>query len=192
MNSVRYLALLLALPLASLAVERILKPDLSASYVEVDVNVTIGDFTARLENYDLRVTADEKRSVKTTLLTFKFADLKTGDTERDAAMITWLGGGSPVGRFEAGLIALTPDGQGRVNGRLTINGKTDVLEFPVNVTKTGDTYSITGEAPVDYRHFGLKILRKAGLIKVDPNLKVRFKFNGTLGDVVPPAAPAAP
>jgi len=189
-SACRLFAVLLALPLASFAVERVLKPDPSASYIEVDVGVTIGDFTARLEKYDLRVLAEDKndkKGIKSATLTFKFADLKTGDSERDTHMIAWLGGNDPAGRFESGIVALTPDGQGRVNGRLTFHGKTDLLEFPVNVTKSGEVYTITGEAVVDYRHFDLKVIRKAGLIKVDPNVKVRFKFTGALGEVVPPA-----
>jgi len=188
MKCVRYLALLLALPLASFAVERILKPDLSASYIEVDVGVTVGDFTARLENYDLRVTADEKRSVKTTALSFRFADLKTGEAERDAKMIEWLGGGDPTGRFEAGIIALTPDGQGRVSGYLSMNNQKALVEFPVNVTKVGEHYTITGEATVDYRNWKLKVIRMAMVMKVAPEVKVRFKITGTLADVVRPPA----
>ena len=49
MKSVRLLAVLLALPLASFAADRVLKLDPSASFVEVDVDVTMGDFTARLD-----------------------------------------------------------------------------------------------------------------------------------------------
>jgi len=189
MKSVRLLAVLLALPLASFAADRVLKLDPSASFVEVDVDVTMGDFTARLDKYDLRVIAEDKKGVKSTVLNFKFSDLKTGEPERDQKMLEWLGSADAAGKFESGIVALTPDGQGRVNGRLTFHGKTDSLEFPVNVTKAGNVFTITGEAMVDYRHFDLKTIRKAGLIKVDPNVKVRFKFTGTPGDVVPPAVP---
>jgi polyisoprenoid-binding protein YceI len=189
MNCFRLVTLLLALPLALFAApDRVLKFDPAKSYVDVDVKVTIGDFTARLENYEVKATVDDKRRIKTTSLAFNFADLKTGDPERDAAMIKWLGGGNPTGRFEAGIIALTPDGQGRVTGRLTINGKTDLLEFPVNVVPVNGAFELTGEATVDYRHFGLKTIRKAGLMKVDPNVKVRFKFTGVPVEPVPPAA----
>lgn len=183
-----FAALLLALPLAAFAAERYLKLDPSASYIEADVDVTVGDFTARLERYDLRMIADDKRGIKSTTLNFKFADLKTGEPERDQKMIEWLGGGDPTGKFESGILALTPDGQGRVTGRLTFHGQTDTLEFPIQVTRNGDTYTVTGESTVDYRHFGLKTIRKAGLIKVDPSVKVRFKFTGTAAEVVPPPA----
>ncbi|MEJ1973515.1 MAG: hypothetical protein WDM96_13950 [Lacunisphaera sp.] len=76
----RPLVLALLLPLASFAAERFVKIDAARSYVDVDVGVTIGSFTAHLDQYDLRVTADDKKSVKTAVLSFKFADLKTGDT----------------------------------------------------------------------------------------------------------------
>lgn len=191
MKSVRLLAVLLALPLFSFAAERVIKFDPAASYLDADVKVTIGDFTAHLDKYELRATAEEKKGIKTTLLAFKFADLKTGEPERDQKMIEWLGGGDPAAKFEAGIIALTPDGQGRVSGYLTMHGQKALVEFPVNVTKAGDVFTITGEATIDYRNWGLKVLRKAGLIKVDPEVKVRFKFTGTLGEVVPPAAPPA-
>ena len=189
MKRARLFALLLALPLATFAADRYLKIDPTASFVEVDVDVTVGDFTARLDKYDLRVIAEDKKGVKSSVLNFKFADLKTGELERDQKMLEWLGGNDAAGKFESGIVALTPDGQGRVNGRLTFHGKTDTLEFPVNVTKAGNVFTLTGEAVVDYRHFDLKTIRKAGLIKVDPYVKVRFKFTGTPGDVVPPAVP---
>jgi len=191
MKSVRLLALFLALPLAALAADRMLKPDPARSYIEVDVSVTMDSFTARLENYDLRMTADEKRAVKSTVLNFKFADLKTGKPERDQKMIAWLGGGEPTGRFEAGIIALTPDGQGRVTGYLTMHGKKELVEFPVNVTKNGEEFTVSGEATVDYRTWGLKVIRMAMVVKVDPEVKVRFKFIGTVGPVIPPPPPPA-
>jgi polyisoprenoid-binding protein YceI len=188
MKSARLLAVLLALPLISFAADRVIKFDPAASYIEVDVGITIGDFTARLDKYDLRATAEEKKGIKSTVLTFKFADLKTGEPERDQKMIEWLGGGDPAGKFEAGIIALTPDGQGRVTGYLAMHGEKQLVEFPVNVTKAGDVFTITGEATVNYKAWGLKTIRKAGVIKVDPEVKVRFKFTGALGEVVPPPA----
>ena len=193
MKSFRPLVLALLLPLSSFAAERFLKLDPASSYVDVDVGVTMDSFTAHLDNYELRATADDKKSVKSTVLTFKFADLKTGKPDRDAKMIEWLGGGDPTGKFEAGIIALTPDGQGRVTGYLTMHGEKSLVEFPVLVTKSPEgVITITGEATVDYRNWKLKVIRMAMVMKVDPEVKVRFKFTGTPGDVVPSAPPAAP
>lgn len=188
MKSVRYLALLLLLPLALSAADRILRADPARSYVDADVKVTVGDFTAHLDRYDLQATIDAKNKIKTGVLAFKFADLKTGKPDRDAKMIEWLGGGDPAGRFEIGIIALTPDGQGRVTGNLTFHGTSALVEFPVNVQRDGDDYTVTGEVTVDYRNWNLKVLRIAGLIKVAPEVKVRFKFAGTA--VEAPPAPA--
>ncbi len=175
------------LPFAAHAAERVLRADRTSSFVDVDVNATI-NFTAHLDAYDLRATVDEKGRFKTGVLTFKFTDLRTGKPDRDAEMIKWLGGGEPTGKFELGILALTPDGQGQVTGTLTFHGTGQLIEFPVNVANAGGTYTITGEATIDYRHWGLKKIRKLGIFTVDPEVKIRFKFVGAPGELVAPAA----
>jgi len=172
------LPLLLLLPLALAAADRTLKVDRARSYVDVDVSATMDSFTAHLDVYDLRATVDEKDRFKDGSFSFRFADLKTGKPDRDAGMIEWLGGGEPVGRFELGIIALTPSGQGQISGNLTFHGHTAIVELPVNVTRTGEAYVVTGEVTLDYRNWGLKIYRKFAVLKVDPLVKVRFKFTG--------------
>lgn len=186
----RFCSLVLALlSLSSVlsAADKILKADLARSYVDVDVKVTVGDFTAHLDRYELTATIDDKNKIKTATLTFKFADLKTGKTDRDQAMLDWLGGNDAAGKFDLGILAVTPDGQGQATGNLTFHGNASLVEFPVNVSQSSGTYTITGEAPVDYRHWSLKVIRKVGLMKVDPVVKVRFKFVGVAVDA-PPAA----
>jgi polyisoprenoid-binding protein YceI len=178
MKSIRAFVLLLLLPLAAAAADRGLKVDRSRSYVDVDVKATLDSFTARLDAFDLKATVDEKARVKTAVLSFRFTDLKTGKPERDAVMIEWLGGGEPTGRFELGILALTPSGQGRASGNLTFHGRTALVEFPVNVVQADGAHVITGEATVDYRQWGLKKYRKLGVVTVDPLVKVRFKFTG--------------
>ena len=178
MKSLRVLATLLLLPLALSAAERNLKVDPARSYVDVDVQSTIDNFTAHLDAYALRATVDDKGRIKTATLTFKFDDLKTGKPERDKKMLEWLGGDEPAGRFELGILALTPDGQGQANGNLTFHAATSLVEFPVNVRKVADSYVITGEAMIDYRTWKLKVFRTLGVLKVDPMVKIRFKFTG--------------
>lgn len=178
MRSIRTLALLLLLPLTLAAADRSLKVDRSRSYVDVDVKATIDSFTARLDAYDLRATVDERGRVKTAVLGFRFADLKTGKADRDAEMLAWLGGGEPTGRFELGLLALTPSGQGRASGNLTFHGQTALVELPVNITQADGAHVITGEVALDYRQWGLKKFRKLALLTVDPLVRVRFKFTG--------------
>lgn len=178
MNVIRFLSVVLLLPLTAWATERSLKVDPSRSFVDVDVQSTLDSFTARLEAYDARLKVDETGKVKGGVFAFKFADLKTGKPERDAHMIEWLGGGAPAGQFEIGNLAITPNGQGHVSGRLTFHGVTERIEFPIEVAKTGDTYTVTGETTLDYRTWNLKVYRKAFVVKVDPEVKIRFKLIG--------------
>jgi polyisoprenoid-binding protein YceI len=178
MNAVSRLALLALLPLSVLAAEHSLKIDRSRSFVDVDVDAT-KNFTAHLDQYDARLTVDDAGRIKSAVFTFKFRDLKTGNEDRNADMIKWLGGGEPAGRFELGNLALTPDGQGQASGRLTFNGVTDRVEFPVNLVKADGNYTITGETTIDHRNWNLKVIRKALLFTVSPQVKVRFKLTGT-------------
>jgi len=183
----RLLAALVLLPLALSAADRPLQVDRSRSYVDVDVGLTLGHFTAHLDAYDTAITADAKGKIKTAVFTFKFADLKTGNTDRDEKMIYWIGGTAPEGKFELGILALAPDGQGQVTGRLTIHGVTGRIEFAVNIIQADGTYTITAEPVIDYRNWDLKVIKIAHMIKVDPVLKVRLKLVASL-----PATPVEP
>jgi len=176
MNVLRLLLATAVLPLAAYAVEHPVKVDKARSFVDVDVKVTVDSFTGHLDAYDVKMTADQNAKLKTAIFTFKFADLKTGKPDRDSAMLAWLGGGDPEGRFELGNLALAPDGQGQVSGRLTFHGVTERVEFPINVTRTDGAYTIVGETTIDHRTWGLKVIRKALLFKVDPEVKIRFKL----------------
>ncbi len=181
MKSHRLLAPLCFLPLLLAAAERPIKVDRSRSFVDVDVDAT-KNFTAHLDAYEATVTEDAGK-IKSAVFTFRFADLKTGSTGRDAEMIQWLGGGAPEGRFELGNLAVTPDGQGQASGRLIFHGAIERIEFPVSITREGEAYVITGETTIDYRNWNLKVIRKAFLFTVSPELKIRFKFTGVPVDV---------
>lgn len=182
MSQLRLFAALLFLPLAVFAADRPLKVDRSRSFIDVDVKATVDSFTGHLDRYEIALTADESGKLKGGgVFAFKFTDLKTGKPDRDEAMLKWLGGGELPAKFELGTLALTPDGQGQASGRLTFHGATQLIEFAVNVTQDEDTYTVTGETTIDYRDWGLKVFRKAFVLKVDPNVTVRFKLIGTLG-----------
>lgn len=185
MMPVRLLPALLALPAAVLAQEVRLKIDKARSFIDVDVKATVDSFVGRLEGYDAVIPLDPAGRIRTARIAFKFTDLKTGKTDRDAKMIEWLGGGVPEGKFDLGTLALAPDGQGVANGNLTFHGVTQRIEFPVLITKTDDATTITGEATLDYRNWNLKIIRLAMLLKVDPMVKVKFKLIGSPA-VMPP------
>ncbi|WP_438480593.1 YceI family protein [Oleiharenicola lentus] len=177
--------LVLALPLIGFAAgPGVLKVDRSRSFIEVDVDAT-KDFTARLDHYDLAVTFDAANKVKSAVLTFKFTDLKTSDSKRDADMIAWLGGGSPEGKFDLGNIAQVPNGQGQVSGRLSFHGAVERVEIPISFAREGNDFTITGETVIDYRNWNLPKIRKAMLFTVDPDVKVRFKISGTVVEAPP-------
>jgi len=184
MNVLRLLPVLLVLPLTMVAAERAMKIDRDRSFIDVDVDAT-KNFTAHLDAYDAHLSVDDTGRIKTAVFTFKFADLKTGNEKRDADMIKWLGGGAPEGKFELGNLALAPNGQGEASGRFTMHGITERIEFPVEVTHTEGSYTITGETTLDYRTWGLKVIRSFLLFTVDAEVRVRFKFTGT-----PAEAPA--
>lgn len=167
------------------AAETVLKADRERSFVDVDVKTTVKNFTAHLDKYEARLTADATGRIKTAVFTFRFADLRTGDPARDADMIKWLGGGSPEGKFELGILALAPDGQGQVSGSLTFHGETQRVEFSVNATRADSTHTITGEVTLDCRNWGLKVYRKAYLLKVNPEVRVRFKLLAVPPDTTP-------
>lgn len=179
----RSLCLFLVLPAVALAAGA-LKIDRAKSFVDVDVKATVDSFTGRLENYDAQIGLDDAGKIKTVVFTFKFADLKSGKGDRDNAMIEWLGGGEPDGKFELGVLAMAPDGQGQVTGRLTFHQASQLIEFPVEVQQLDNAVTIKGAATLNYTNWGLKVIRKALLLKVDPEVKVRFKIVGT-----PEAAP---
>ena len=185
MKALRLLTPLLLLPCFLLAAERPLKVDHGKTFVDVDVDAT-KNFTAHLDAYDAHVVADDATGkIKSAVFAFKFTDLKTGNTDRDAHMIAWLGGGVPEGRFELGNLAVTPNGQGQASGRLTFHGVTERIEFPVEVIRTGNAYTVTGQVTLDYQNWGLKKIRKALLFTVSPEVNVRFKLTGE------PSEPAA-
>ncbi len=185
MKLVRALPLLLALPTLVLAQEVRLKIDKARSFIDVDVKVTVDSFVGRLEGYEAVIPLDAAGRIKTARITFKFTDLKTGKTDRDAKMLEWLGGGVPEGKFDLGTLALAPDGQGVANGNLTFHGVTQRVEFPVQVTKADDTTTITGEATLDYRQWNLKVIRMLLAVKVDPMVKVKFKLTGAPATMPP-------
>jgi polyisoprenoid-binding protein YceI len=184
MHFARQLLIAIALPVAALAAERPLKIDPSRSYIEVDVKTTLKNFTAHLDVFECHVNVDDAGKIKNAVLQFKFSDLKTGDDDRNADMLKWLGGTDTVGRFELGILALAPDGQGQLTGKLTFHGNTKLIEFPINVARTDADYTITGDPTIDYRDWNLKVFKREFVLKVGPELRIRFKLVGT------PAEPA--
>lgn len=165
---------------AAAAAQETLKIDRARSFIDVDVNATVGSFTGRLERYVATLALAPDGKVRTARLEFRFADLRTGDADRDARMLAWLGGGEPAGTYELGVLALAPDGQGQASGRLSFHGQNRRVEFPVLVTRTEETLTVTGETTIDTRQWGLPPLRHRFVVKVDPEVRIRFRLTAPL------------
>lgn len=183
MSPLRRLGLFVASACAAVlvsAADPVLRIDREKSFVDVDVKATVDSFTGRLEKYQAAVATDATGRIRAATFDFRFADLKTGKADRDAKMLEWLGAADAAGKFELGVLALTPSGQGQANGRLTFHGATQRIEFPVTVARDDRAYTITGEVTIDHRNWGLKVIRMMALLKVDPEVRIRFRLAGEL------------
>ena len=170
--------------------------DPAQSRIEIIVPCTMDSFTGTLDAYAADITVEGGR-VTAAKLGFNFTDVHTGKAARDEAMNAWQATPkNPTGAFV--LHALEPISGSRftAHGSLTLHGVTTELAFPVSVTTDQQRYAIDGEAPLDTRNFGLPVIRKFGLLKVDPLIKVRFHLQGTVksvdaGGAAPASTPAA-
>lgn len=154
--------------------------DPAASRIDISVKATVDSFVATLSVYKASVQVDSVTGgVGSAELSFRFSDVKTGNEKRDKEMLTWEQSDTfPEGRFR--LVSLVAEGQGRFSakGSLTLHGQSQDLTFPVTIDKAGAGLVVAGEATLDTRTFGLPIIKKFGLLKVDPLVVVRFHLVG--------------
>lgn len=150
--------------------------DRAHSKVEIAVHATMDSFVATLADYEAAFAADAAgaRIVGTTFR-FKFTDVKTGKAARDEQMHEWQHTAEyPDGEFTLATLEPLGDARFTARGALRLHGVTKTVEFPVSVATDKTVFALNGEAPLDTREFGLKVIRKFGLLKVDPVVKVRF------------------
>jgi polyisoprenoid-binding protein YceI len=151
--------------------------DKAKSRIQVDAKATGHDFTGTLDDFEATVSGDSATLAPSAVsLSWKFADLKTGDVKRDAEMLKWLGKG-PQGSF-----AFFNTWQDKVKdyaqGKLTIHGVSKTIAFPYTAKKDGNWLSIDGSAALDYQDFGLPIVRAMAVMTVNPQLAIRFHLVG--------------
>jgi polyisoprenoid-binding protein YceI len=164
------------------AAERNLVVDRALSRVEVGVKATVDSFVAKLSVYDAAIRLDATAPhVTAAVFRFKFADIKTGKPDRDEQMNAWQQTATfPDADFT--LSSLTPAAEGRflARGRLRLHGVERELSFPVSITSDQTLFAVDGEAKFDTRDFGLPVIRKFALLKVDPLVTVRFHLQGAV------------
>jgi len=173
-----FLALASSLAFVFPALADNLKVDKERSRIQVDAKATGHEFTGTLGDYKATISGTSDKLLPTAVeLTWKFADLKTGDEKRDAEMIKWLGGGGPEGSFKF-IKTWSDGGKDFAQGTLKIHGVSKTLAFPFIAKKEGKWVTIDGTAQLDYQNFGLPIIRNMAVMKVEPALQVRFHLVG--------------
>lgn len=183
-----FLALGLLMPGFARAEAAPLAVDAAQSRVEIVVKATMDSFTGTLNRYKADVAVDDGR-VTAARFSFHFADVHTGKDGRDEAMNEWQDTPHhPDGVFV--LKELTADAEGRLtaHGALSLHDVTREIAFPVAVTTDRKLYSIDGEAVLDTRDFGLGVIRKLAVLKVDPVVKIRFHLQGAVAKGAPAAS----
>jgi len=163
------------------AAETPLAIDKAHSQIEAAVKSTTDNFPAKLTAYDAIVALDPAgKHVERVQFKFHFADLNTGNEKRDVEMRHW----EETDKFpdcEYVLVELLPVAGGSFNarGKFTLHGVTKEIIFPVNIGfKDPATCTIDGELPVDTRDYGLPVIRKFAVLKVNPVLQVKFHLEG--------------
>ncbi len=161
------------------AAESPLKIDAGQSRVEVVVKATVDSFTGKLEAYDAAIGVDPAAGeIRSARFAFRFADVKTGKDDRDEQMHSWQDTAHhPDGEFV--LASLTRvDGALLATGTLRFHDRAQEIRFPVSVSHERGLFAIDGDAVIDTRDFGLPIIKKFLVLKVDPEVRVRFHLQG--------------
>lgn len=174
------LSLLLAASAPATAAEVGLAVDKAQSRVEIVVKATVDSFTGTLADYEpvIRVDRDTGR-VLSAEVGFHFADVKTGKADRDEQMLSWEEADKfPDGGFKLTRLTPLPEGRMTADGVLTFHGVSREISFPVTITTDRRLFALDGEAVIDTRTFGLPVIRKFGLLKVDPLVRIRFHLQG--------------
>ncbi len=129
---------------------------------------------------DIRVDP-VRRQVVGAEVRFAFADLKTGIALRDRHMREWQDTPRyPDVSFRLDSIEAAPGNRVLVHGGLLLHGIEHAISLPVSLLVAGPVYAIDGEVEVDYRDFGLPLIRRFWFVTVEPRLVVRFHLQGRL------------
>jgi polyisoprenoid-binding protein YceI len=156
--------------------------DTQRSSIEVYVHATWVSFAGHVKKFQSDIAIDPAdRRIDHAEVGFQFADLKTGVSLRDREMAQWEESVRfPEVHFK--MVAFEPaETRGTtVRGSLIIHGVEHQISFPAALLVEGSLYAIDGDVPLDYRDFGLPLIRKFFFLTVDPHVRVRFHLQGRL------------
>jgi polyisoprenoid-binding protein YceI len=155
-----------------------LEVDKAKSSIQVAAKATGHEFTGTLKDYTVTASGDEATLKPTALdLSWSFKNLDTADAKRDAEMMKWLGGGDPKGSYKF-VKVWSKNGVDYAEGVLKINGAVKTVQIPIVVKKSGDVVTTTGKLVIDYKDFGLPLIRAMLVMTVDPELTISFSVVG--------------
>lgn len=171
---------MLGLLLAGHAAAASLDVDGAKSRLTVDAKATGHTFSGRVEKFTAKVNGDVATMAPQAVdLSWDFADLKTGEGDRDKKMLEWLEHGkTPKGSFRMTKAWTDKQGKTWLQGDLSIHGVKKSLAFPYTVKKDGKRVAIDGSVWIDHQNFGLPIIKSMVVMTVDPKLKIGFHLEG--------------
>ena len=171
--SIALLCLALPVSAATLVVDK------TRSKIEVAATATGHDFSGTLKDYTVKASGDVAKLKPESLdLNWNFSDLKTADDGRDSEMLKWLGGATPKGSFKFVKFWTDKAGVDHAAGTLTIHGVSKTVYFPFAVKKDGEWVTASGSAELNYKDFGLPLVRAMLVMTVNPKLVVTFQLVG--------------
>jgi polyisoprenoid-binding protein YceI len=155
-----------------------LEVDKAKSKIEVRAKATGHEFTGTLKDYVITASGDAATMKPTALdLSWTFKNLDTADAKRDAEMIKWLGGGDPKGSYKF-VKVWSKDGVDYAEGTLKLNGVSKTVQIPLTVKKEGAVVTTTGKVTLNYKDYGLPLIRAMLVMTVDPELTISFTLVG--------------
>lgn len=165
------------------AAERPIVIDKEHSRIEAEAKATMHAFTAKVVSYEADFLVDPAvGKVKRGTLRFKVSNVRTGDEKRDRDMLVWEQSDQfPEVVFT--LIAIEDQSTGKAvaRGQLILHGVAKEIVVPATIeTKDQRVFTIAGQYDLDTREYGLAVIRKYGLLKVDPLLRVSFHLQGSV------------
>ncbi len=156
--------------------------DSSRSRVEISVKSTVDSFVAQLSDYDAIITVSSPTGpVESAIFRARFTSIKTGKADRDRDMNEW----QQTAKFSEVVFTLdaleTAARGGYVaRGKLRFHGVERLVSFPLSIERKNPAITIEGEAAVDTRDFGLSVIKKFLVLKVDPVVHVHFHLQGKI------------
>jgi len=169
----------LCAPLAAAPLQ--LKVDTSASTIHFTADATLHSFEGWMRSWHLALSMPEGAELPdSVVLKGDTRSLTTVHEKRDKEMHHWLEDEKlPDLVFRLSRFSGTPEAR-VAEGELTLHGSTVPVAFPVQVQRDGSRLTISGQAQLDTRQFGLPQFRKFGLLSVDTEVRIDFKVTGVL------------